>query len=454
MSNDNLNDLANIAFTRRSFLRTGLGGLVLASGASHLPTFVSDSASAIAATMNRMGVSSIPGVPDERILVVVQLGGGNDGLNTVVPFGFGDYYKRRSNIAIAEKDVLKLSGKDGDQGVGLHTQMTGMKSLYDEGLLGIIQGVGYPNPNRSHFKSMDIWNTADTTATGNGWLGRYFDAECCGFGKGESGKAPASAESNSSPPGIAIGRTAPLAMDGSIIKPVAFEDANLFRWTGHDIDGKLSEPYDQLNSRKEQAHSEDTNADFLVRTALDAQVSSDLIRKAVAKKPETSFPQTDIGRQLALVSSMIRAGLKTRVYYVTHGSFDTHAGQGGAQGRHGNLLSQLSNALKAFYDDLKKQDNSNRVMTMCFSEFGRRVAQNQSGGTDHGTAAPMFLLGPMARRGVIGEHPSLTDLDDGDLKYKIDFRSVYAGILKDWLKADASKILEGDFRPLPVIAKA
>jgi len=450
-------------YTRREFMRSGL---LLASAAASIPAFLSSSASAMHAALG--GLTSAPGVPDDHILVVVQLSGGNDGLNTVVPFGMPEYYKARPGIAIPESAALKLSKADG---VGLHPQLTGLKDLYDDGLASIIQGVGYPNPNRSHFKSMDIWHTADTTATGNGWLGRYFDAECCGFGKGESGTAtlaggpPAGpGDTAAGPPGIAIGRTAPLAMDGSSIKPVSFESAELFRWSGLDIHENLRSPYDGLNRRgapgpmtsltEPGTPRPDSNASFLLRTALDAQVSSDLIRKAVAQRPLSAFPGTELGRQLQMVSCMIRAGLKTRVYYVTHGSFDTHAGQGGAQGRHGNLLNQLGDSLKAFYADLKAQGNDARVLTMSFSEFGRRVGQNASNGTDHGTAAPMFLVGPMVRPGVIGQHPSLRDLDDGDLKHTLDFRSVYAGLLEGWMKADSKVILEGSYRPLPVVKKA
>src|SRR5262245_53001409 len=195
-------------FTRREFLRNGL---VLASAAATVPSFIN--ASAIAMTRALNGLSSIPGVPDDHILVVVQLSGGNDGLNTVVPFGMPEYYKARQGIGIPEKDVLRLSGADG---VGLHPQLAPMKDLFDDGMCTVVQGVGYPNPNRSHFKSMDIWHTADVTATGNGWLGRYFDAECCGYGKGESGTPDGSVkepDTSAGPPGIAIGRTAPLAME-------------------------------------------------------------------------------------------------------------------------------------------------------------------------------------------------------------------------------------------------
>ncbi len=440
--------MTTAAFTRREFLHNGL---VMASAAVTVPAFLNASARAMVAPA---GLSSIPGVPEDHILVVVQLSGGNDGLNTVVPFGLDQYYKARQGIAIPAQNALRLSKVDG---IGLHPQMTAFKDLFDDGQAAIVQGVGYPNPNRSHFKSMDIWHTADTTATGDGWLGRYFDAECCGYGKGESGSPDGSAPPQAGgPPGIAIGRSAPLAMQGRSIKPVAFESAELFKWSALDIKGadSLRAPYDTISKRETPRDVEpESNAAFLIRTSLDAQVSSDLIRRAVAQRSSVQYPQGDLGRQLQMIASMIKAGLKTRVYYATHGSFDTHAGQGGAQGRHANLLNQFAGAIKAFYTDLRQQGNDGRVLTMSFSEFGRRVAQNASQGTDHGTAAPMFLFGPMVRAGVHGEHPSLTDLDQGDLKYRIDFRTVYAGILGDWLKADAKTVLEGNYRPMPVLAK-
>ncbi|MGP1272339.1 MAG: DUF1501 domain-containing protein [Phycisphaerales bacterium] len=436
------------AFTRRAFVGQSLA---MASAAVAVPHFLQ--ASAFGLPMPERGLSSIPGVPEDHVLVVVQLGGGNDGLNTVIPIGNDDYERARPTIAIRKDQALTLDrGRD----VALHPALEAIKGLYDEGLCSIVQGVGYPNPNRSHFKSMDIWHTADTTGTGDGWISRYLDSQCCGYGKGESG-APEGERSDgaSAMPGIAIGRTAPLAMDGGRVKPVAFETADLFRWTGEDIHDSLVEPYRALTMRGVPAddHDDHPNTAFLMRTSLDAQVSSDLVRRAVAVQPLVRFPQTNLGRQLQMVSAMIRAGLKTRVFYVTMGGFDTHAGQGAANGGHANLLRQFSDAIGAFYADLKRQENDGRVMTMCFSEFGRRVSQNASGGTDHGTAAPMFLFGPMVRRGVIGDHPSLRDLDSGDLKYRVDFRSVYAGVLEQWLKADDESILQGRFRPLPVLAR-
>lgn len=422
------------AYTRRAFLQHGV---LLASAATTIPLFLQRSATALA--QMSAGLSSVPGVPDERILVVVQLAGGNDGLNTVVPFGHREYYNARPGIGIPEAQVLRFNAKSD---VGLHPQLAGLKSLYDDGMLAVVQGVGYPNPNRSHFKSMDIWHTADTTGSGDGWLGKYFDCECNGHPDPEAG--------------VAIGRSAPLAMQGRISKPVAFESPSLFKWTGEEMDPNLADPYERINRAGAPAGvAPDSNAAFLMRTALDAQVSSAAIRKAVEAGPLVPYPRNNpLAEQLAMVGAMIRAGLRTRVYYVSMTGFDTHAAQGGAQGRQATLLGQYGGAIKAFYDDLRAQRNDGRVLTMTFSEFGRRVTQNASQGTDHGAAAPVFLSGPMVRAGVLTEHPSLTDLDQGDLKYGLDFRCVYTGILADWLKADAAKVLGANFRAAKVIRGA
>lgn len=423
------------AFTRRTFLKTGL---TLASGAATIPAFIRSSADALARSATRAAGGG--GIPEERILVVLQLAGGNDGLNTVVPFTRREYYDARPTIGLDEKRVLRL-GEGVD--AALHPGLSGLKALYDDGMLGIIQGVGYPNPNRSHFKSMDIWHTATTTGAGDGWLGRFFDNEC--------GGRP---ESLGAQPGVAIGRTAPLAMQGRLVKPIAFESPSLFRWNGADEDDRLAEAHRRLCARApgDSGAPTDGAAAFLLRTSLDAQVSSELIRKAVEAPPLTTYPRSEVASQFAMVSAMIRAGLSTRVYYVSMGGFDTHSGQGGAQGRHAALLEQFGSALRAFYAELKAQGNDGRVLTMVFSEFGRRVSQNASQGTDHGTAAPCFLAGPMVRPGVLGDHPSLTDLDEGDLKHTLDFRSLYSAVLTDWLKADAARVLGAAHRA-PVVLR-
>lgn len=425
------------AWTRRQFLHTGLA---MTSAALTVPQFLSRSASAL--PLPAMGCSSISGADEGKVLVVVQLSGGNDGLNTVVPYRDDNYYRVRPRIGIPGADVL---GIDGD--MGLHPALSGIKGLYDDGLATVVQGVGYPNPNRSHFKSMDIWQTADAEGSGDGWLGRYIDSQCVGYGAGESGTA----ETTQPEPPIAVGREAPLALVGRRMSPVAFENADMFKWRGAEVHEALAEPYDQLTMRGPDAAEHGSNAAFLMRTAMEARVSSDTIRQAVSRQPATRYPNSQLARELSMVASMIGAGLKTRVYYVSHGSFDTHAAQGGSQGRHAQLLTQWGDAIRAFYADLKQQQLDSQVLTMSFSEFGRRVGQNASNGTDHGTAAPMFMFGPMVKPGVFGKQPSLTNLDNGDLKFGLDFRTVYADVLKNWLDAPVESVLGKRFDPTKLI---
>jgi len=439
------------AFTRREFLHTGLA---MASATVAVPHFLQRSA--LALPMAAPGLSSIPGVDEDRVLVVCQLSGGNNGLNTLIHFRDDAYVRARPGIALRNADqYLDLSGSGkGTDGLALHRAMEGIKSLYDDGIGTVVQGVGYPNPNRSHFKSMDIWHTADTSGTGDGWLGRYVDAQCCGYGKGESGSPDGSeAGGETIHPPIAIGREAPLALQGRSTKPVAFETPDLFRWTGEDVHDALVNPYNEITTEGvREGVDPGSNAAFLMKTTLDAQVSSEKIRQAVDQRSLVRYPGTNLGRQLRMVGSMIRAGMKTRVYYVTHGGFDTHSGQGGAFGRHANLLQQFSDAMRAFYQDLKAQENDSRVLTMCFSEFGRRVSQNASGGTDHGTAAPMFMFGPMVRPGVHGPRPSLTNLDNGDLRFTTDFRTVYADVLEGWLQTKKPEdVLGGRYRAAKIL---
>jgi uncharacterized protein (DUF1501 family) len=421
-------------YTRRIFLQRGLS---FASLATTAPLFIQRSALGM---LQPAGLSSHPGVPEDRVLVVVQLGGGNDGLNTVVPYGNDAYYKARPNLAVPapgrgtarQPAALQV---DGSRGIGLHPSFSGFKELIDEGAACVVQGVGYPNPNRSHFTSMDIWHTADTNAKGYGWIGRYVDCTC----KGTPGPEQT----------VAIGRTAPLALQGALQKPVTFETPELFRWMGEDLHPALEEPYQQINRTGTLGRVDpDSQMGFLMRTALDAQVSSDRIRAAVAKRPLVQYPRTALAGQLRTVASMIRADMSTRVYYVSFGGFDTHAGQAG---RHSNLLRQTGDALNAFYRDLKAQGANERVLTMVFSEFGRRVGANASGGTDHGTAAPMYFVGDMVKPGLLGRHPSLTNLDNGDLVFNVDFRSVYAAVLEDWMGTPSEQVLGRAYRKAVIL---
>lgn len=417
------------AFSRRVFIRNGL---MLASFASTLPHFLQASAFGMLAPEGS-ATADRPGVPEERILVVVQLSGGNDGLNTVIPYGQEQYYLGRPGIGIGEPGKPRNGGAalelDRENGIGLHPNLTGLQALHDEGQLCVVAGVGYPNPNRSHFASMDIWQSGRPEGKGTGWLGRYVDATCNG--------SPAADMA------VAIGRTAPLAMTGSLNTPIAFENAELFRWLGAEKNEAMSAEYQQLvRAGTLPGVTAGSQESFLMRTALDAQLTSDRIRSAVSKKPLVNYPASALAKQLQTVGAMIRDNMKTRVYYVSMGGFDTHANQ---QNQHANLMRQLGDALLAFQKDLQKQGNDGRVLTMCFSEFGRRVKQNASNGTDHGTAGPVFLIGPGVVPGLQGKYPSLTDLDGGDLKFTTDFRGVYQEILGKWMKANTQLVLNGHY---------
>lgn len=428
--------------TRRIFLAKGL--TILAAGAT-VPTFLNRTAFAIGRPFDQLLTGQASGI-DGKILVVVQLSGGNDGLNTLVPFSDDAYYRARPNLAIPADQTLKLNEQ-----LGLHPQLAGLKELYDNGTMSVVQGVGYPNPNRSHFRSMDIWHTAnpESETITSGWLGRYFDAQCCGAD-------PKDAKDDIEPDphiGVALGDSSFLAMQGERVMPLSFERPQDYRYQGpqEDAFAKLNKQHGAPGAAADTAAGE---LEFLTRVAMDAQVSSErILRVTTAHQPAVQYPVGPFAEQLRIVAAMIKGELPTRVYYTSLGGFDTHAGQGG---RHDQLMRQLAEGVKAFLADLKQQGNDERVLVMTFSEFGRRVAQNASQGTDHGTAAPMFFFGhhKHLKAGLMGQHPSLTDLDSGDLKYNVDFRTCYAGVLQQWLDTDAetcARILGAKFEPAPLV---
>ena len=427
-----MSDNTQHPWSRRLFIQQGV---TLASLAATTPLFIQQTAKGVMLPLGS-SLSSIPGMPQDRVLVIVQLGGGNDGLNTVVPYGSDDYYRVRPGIALqapgrSQDAALQLSQANG---IGLHPSMAGFKDLMDDGVASVIQGVGYPNPNRSHFSSMDIWHTGNPEGRrGSGWVGRYFDNACNGTPDPEIG--------------ISVGREAPLAMQGDTVMPVSFESADRYRWIGEDLDSNLAQPYQGVAGPGGDVDTVDQLA-FLKRTTMDAQISSKKVRKAVAQQPLVAYPGGNLSDQLKMIAAMIRSEMPTRVYYASIGGFDTHANQAT---QHARLLRQVGDSLKAFYGDVKAQGNNGRVLTMVFSEFGRRVPQNASGGTDHGTAAPMYFVGDMVAPGVHGTHPSLKNLDNGDLKFTLDFRSCYTGVLNDWMGADGKAVLGRQWKSAPII---
>jgi uncharacterized protein (DUF1501 family) len=390
---------------------------------------------------------------DGTILIVLQMAGGNDGLNMIVPFADDAYHRARPRLSLPADQILKI-----DNYVGLNPKLAGLKSLYDEGHVAIVQGVGYPNPNRSHFRSTEIWQTAsDADRTLNeGWIGRYFD-NCCG------GPDPTV--------GVAIGEETPQAFAAKNPTGVTFSRPEQFRFRPSEPDGgRMSAEEMLFRQLNETAGGEEAVAapdgasvgaingktksdlstlDFLQRTALDAQLSSDKIL-AIARKSKSTvtYPQGQLAASLNIIARMIGGGLPTRVYYASQGGFDTHAGQINA---HQRLMTEFNDAVAAFVSDLKQQGNFERVLLMTFSEFGRRVQENANGGTDHGAAAPMFVLGGAIKPGLFGKYPSLTDLDHGDLKFNADFRSVYGTVLDRWLKAPSQTVLGRKFSSLAIV---
>ena len=435
--------------TRRDFLRTSVLGGALACT---VPLFLEKTFLCLD-TMAAATPGQITTGKDGTILVVLQLAGGNDGINTLVPYGDDAYYKARPKIAIPKNDVLRISDY-----AGLHPKLTGLHDLYAQGCLGMVQGVGYPNPNRSHFRSTEIWQTAtDADKNGSeGWIGKYFD-NCC------QGTDPSTV-------GVAIGGQTPQSFASPTPKGVAFSNPEQFRYMSDAASDPASADMfmRQMNQPSDAGHSslsensggsigmisgpaddDGSTVEFLQRTALGAQMSSDKILAITRKtKSSVNYPTSQLGNSLNLVGRLIAGGLPTRVYYVSQGGFDTHANQ---LPSHERLMNDLSTATSAFAQDLKAQGNFNRVLMISFSEFGRRVSENASGGTDHGAAAPLFVMGGGVKPGLYGNYPSLTDLHDGDLKFGTDFRSVYATALEKWLGAPSEVVLGKKYPLLPFI---
>lgn len=419
----------NQGMTRREFVKKGLTMVAVGWTA---PAFITRTALAMNNPWDVAQVSSRPGVPDDRILVVVQMGGGNDGLNTIIPFTNDAYHRARPNLAVPQKDVIRVTDE-----LGFHPGLAKVKDLYDKGAMAVIQGVGYPNPSRSHFKSMEIWHTADPEGRviRYGWIGRYFDSKC-----------PVCEQPTV---GVNVGPSMPLAMQAEGGMGVSLENPEAFQWMSALNGIGAREEQELFRLLNAPAPNEPGTIDFLRHTAMNAYVSSEKVRDSVrGYRGGVEYPNSRFAASLRLIAQMIAGKLPTKVYYAHMTGFDTHAGQ---RGPHENLLQQLAEGVAALYRDLEAQGNAERVLVLAFSEFGRRVAENGSGGTDHGTAAPMFVFGKALKGGLYGQQPSLTDLVDGDLKHGFDFRAVYATVLDRWLGVDPQKILGRNFERVPFI---
>lgn len=360
---------------------------------------------------------------NNKILVVIQLSGGNDGLNTVIPFKNDIYYRERPTIGISADKVLKLNDE-----IGFNPALGKLKELYDSGLVSVINNVGYPNPDRSHFRSMDIWQTgsgSDQYLT-TGWLGRYLDAQCIG-------------KSCLPHQVLEIDDTLSLALKGLNVNGLALQNPEKLY--------KQTQPTFVRNLAQTTPADTHENTAYLYKTLAETVSSADYIySKSRVYQSKMTYPDSELGKSLKTIAELIGSGISTSVYYVSISGFDTHIQQLGQQEK---LLRQYAEAVYPFIYDLKANNRLDDVMVMTFSEFGRRVKQNASNGTDHGTANNVFLIGgPTRTKPIFNEAPNLTDLDNGDLKYQIDFRNIYASLLDNWLKADSELVLGNKFDSL------
>jgi uncharacterized protein (DUF1501 family) len=361
-----------------------------------------------------------------KVLIVLQLSGGNDGLNTVIPIRNDIYFRERPVLSINKDKALTLTDE-----VGLHPSLTNLKALFDGGDMAILNNVGYPNPDRSHFRSMDIWQTASNSNEylNSGWLGRYLDAECSGCSK------PTQV--------LEMDDMLSLALSGEQMKGIALRDPKRLYETSQD-------PFFKEILQAGMNEKSDDPGSYLYKVMSETVSGADYIFQQSKLRPSTSdYPNSEIGKNLKTIASLISSDINTKVYYISLGSFDTHVGQ---QAKQEKLFTDLNNAIKPFVEDLKANHRFNDVLMMSFSEFGRRVSENASGGTDHGTANNMFLIsGGLKQKGILNPMPDLSDLSEGDLIQQIDFKRVYATLLKKWLKADDYKILGRKYEDLDFI---
>ncbi len=416
---------------RRDFLKASLELSTLAAFAPAVPEFLLHTAVA----------GPAPRHADSTALVVIQLAGGNDGLNTVVPFRDDEYAKARPTLRLGPAAVRRITDD-----LGFHPELRAFARLYDEGWLSVVQGVGYPNPHQGHFESMRVWQAGDTDYRGveTGWIGRAVDAVL--------------ARHHGAMPAVFV---------GSIQKPFALNAQQAVIPTLRALaDATLQSSELEANPQSGAAFKAEKPAEpadaagagqsllaFVRRTSLVAAQQSARIRSVLEKEPPGRYPRFQLARQLAMIAQLLRAQLPVRIYYTElggeePGGFDTHAGQAA---NHGALLQQLAESVAAFLDDLKRDGLADRVLVMTFSEFGRTIEENGRRGTDHGSAAPMFLAGGRVCGGLVGPHPNLTERENGGQKQHTDFRRVYATVLEGWLGFDSQRVLGRAFAPLPLL---
>ncbi|MCY3845554.1 MAG: DUF1501 domain-containing protein [Acidobacteria bacterium] len=406
---------------RRRFLRDTAAGVTAFLGAPWLGRMTLSAQPGV--------VPAIPGLADNHVLVIIQLDGGNDGLNTVVPYGDDIYYQRRPHIAIPAGAVHQL-----DEHMGLHPELVELGQLYDAGQLAIVQNVGYPDQNRSHFTSSDIWSKAawfDPTEPAevlDGWVGRYFERYC------DDVVSPML--------GLRIGRRATLAFASASPRSVTIENPAIMEWTGYDTELR------GLQGRSASVANANDPLERIRQLGRQTVSLADRIHAAQRIASRADYPPFRLSQSLRLIGQMIVAGLPTRVFYVSITGFDTHVEQ--LRGQRG-ILQELSQAVGAFARDMRAAGQWDRTLVMTVSEFGRRVAENGTLGTDHGSASAMFLAGGSVVPGFHGGIPDLGDLDDGDVRHRLDFRAVYASVLRQWFGVDPDPVLFGHFEPVELL---
>jgi uncharacterized protein (DUF1501 family) len=404
---------------RKNFLLATASGLAVVANTEHV-------------FARALGQTPLPGLPGsaDRCLVIINLYGGNDGLNCVIPHGDDRYYQLRPGLAIDRSEVLAI-----DAHVGFNPGMRSIKTLYDKGIVAVVQGVGYPEPDHSHFRSTEIWQTAAPDRYEHtGWLGRYFD-EGTGSLKNLF-------------KGVSISKVLPEVMVSEHTDIPAIAALNEYAMAA-DRDAMARRAFSQ-EARDRRLPFTSPYLAHVMEVEGNAQRSSEELPRLIAGyKSQASYPPTALGRSLALAAQIVGSNLGTKAIYVEHGSFDTHVNQKATQNL---LLTQFSNAVGAFYEDLAAHGNDRRVLTLTFSEFGRRIEENGSRGTDHGEASPLFLIGAGVKGGLYGALPDLAVTNMGNVRYTVDFRSVYATVLERWLGRPSTTVLGGSFTKLPMLA--
>jgi uncharacterized protein (DUF1501 family) len=404
---------------RRDFMRGGVAAFSLGLSGSELLTQMA------------LAQGSANPQRDRNILVMIELNGGNDGINTVIPFTDPAYYRQRPTLAVPKTNVLEVGSN-----LGLHPSMTALKKLWEAGQMAVIHGCGYPNADQSHFRSMDIWQTGVPEKIETlGWLGRYLDR--------------ITEDDKNGLYGVAFQNDMPRAFRGERSQVPSVPSFEVYRFqTDERFPTDRSQQVQTFKKISSHVPIDVPYIGLVQRNILDAYTTAERLQSAGKYTGTVSYPNTGLAKGLKLVAEVVAKQFGTHLFHVSLGGFDTHASQ---SQQHARLLGELSGAISAFMQDMKNQGTADNILVVTFSEFGRRVGENGSSGTDHGESGPMIIVGGRVKGGFYGTLPSLTSLHDGNQKYTTDFRRVYATVLEDWLAADPAPILGNTYAPVPFL---